>query len=429
MIPRGQIDIGWTDLVRATLLAVDPRSASRAAARLEHFWDPDGRAVATLSVRSGLDLVLRVLDLPPGSRVLVSAITIRDMVTILEEHDLEPVPVDLDMDRLEVDGDALRGLVTPGTRALLVAHLFGSRMPMEPLVEFAREHDLLLLEDCAQAYDGNGYRGHPEADVSMFSFGPIKTNTALGGGLLRFRDPRAARRVRALQSTLPVQTRPAYLARVAKYAAIRGLLARAAFTLFAAACRALGRSHDRVLADAVRGFGRSSLLPAIRRRPSYPLLALLHRRLTGFRPARITARVRLANRILGVDPGISRPGRRARRHSHWVVPILVPDPDRVCRALWSAGIDATRGASSLFALPPRGTDGPHLPVRAHAAMRRTVYLPFHPGIGRRDLDRLRAALAKAAREPSASGANPDGGKRAASDPSLPGTQPRPAGIP
>jgi dTDP-4-amino-4,6-dideoxygalactose transaminase len=47
---------------------------------------------------------------------------------------------------------------------------------------------LLVVEDCAQAYCGTEFDGHPDADVAIFSFGPIKTATASGGGLLRVRD-------------------------------------------------------------------------------------------------------------------------------------------------------------------------------------------------------------------------------------------------
>ena len=70
---------------------------------------------------------------------------------------------------------------------MLIAHLFGTRLPLQRFAEKAQDHGLLLWEDCAQAFDGR-YAGHPEADAVMFSFGPIKTATSLGGALLRLRD-------------------------------------------------------------------------------------------------------------------------------------------------------------------------------------------------------------------------------------------------
>jgi perosamine synthetase len=410
MIPRGQIDIGWGDLAAGLLRCAWPGGRMRMQQEVERLWDADGRAVATLSVRSGLDLVLRALALPPGSEVLVSAITIRDMVTVLEAHELVVVPVPVDMDRLVVPADALAAAVTPRTRAVLVAHLFGSRMPMEPLVSFARERGLLLLEDCAQAYNGNDYRGADGADVSMFSFGPIKTNTALGGALLRFRDREVASRVRSLQREFPVQRRCAFGSRVAKYIGIRALLHRAAFSAFAWGCRMAGVSHDEVIARSVRGFAGRELIPALRHQPSYPLLALVRRRLCGFRPARLEGRVEVARALRGATAHLRAPGDAADRHTHWVVPVWVEEPEQVARSLRRRGLDATQGASSLHAIPPR-TDGRGGVYRAGSEgastgstdpMSSVLYLPCHPSLSQRDLARLRVAL-RGVRSPGGKG--------------------------
>ena len=75
-----------------------------------------------------------------------------------------------------------RQAISPATKAILVAHLFGSRTKMEPLVDLARQHGLVLIEDCAQAFNGLEYQGYTNADVSMFSFGTIKNCTAGGRG-------------------------------------------------------------------------------------------------------------------------------------------------------------------------------------------------------------------------------------------------------
>ena len=70
-------------------------------------------------------------------------------------------------------------------------------MPLQPFAEKAQEHGLLLWEDCAQAFDGR-YAGHPEADAVMFSFGPIKTATALGGVIVALAGPDPAYIVNAV---------------------------------------------------------------------------------------------------------------------------------------------------------------------------------------------------------------------------------------
>ena len=189
MIPRKRLDIGWRDLLfgMSQCLSGDRRAKSHAACR-ETTGDPD-EALFFLSLRSGFDACLQAARFPRGSHILVSAITIPDILEIIRSHGLVPVPVDLDPRTLEPDPDSLRSGLTSGTVALLATHLFGARIPMDSLVRFARMHGLVLFEDCAQAYWGDGFTGHPGSDVRMFSFGPIKYNTALGGGLLFVGDP------------------------------------------------------------------------------------------------------------------------------------------------------------------------------------------------------------------------------------------------
>ena len=225
---------------------------------------------------------------------------------------------------------------------------------MEPVVRFAREHGLLLIEDCAQAYTGNGYRGHPESDVSLWSFGPIKTATALAGGMLRFRDPRLSERVRERQSQWPVQSRRKFMTRLWKYSFLKLLTCRPVFTLFVSGCKAVGASHDAVISGSVRGFAGPGFFEKIRQQPSAPLLRLLERRFENFDRSTITKRTALAQRAIDLLPALERPGDGAAVHTYWVFPVLHDDPERLIHHLWARGIDATRGASSLsWSLPRR----------------------------------------------------------------------------
>ena len=149
-----------------------------------------GGCMAVLSVRSGLHLLCSSLDLPRGSEVLISALNIPDVPAILEHHGLVCVPVDIDLDTLAVNADALAAAVTPQTRAVLVAHVYGARANMAPIIACAERHRLLVIEDCAEAFDSLRYRGHPRSDAVLFSFGPIKFGSVFQGGLLRVRAAR-----------------------------------------------------------------------------------------------------------------------------------------------------------------------------------------------------------------------------------------------
>jgi perosamine synthetase len=398
MIPRKRLDIGWADLLCGAWSCIRPGRRDVVQRRVESAWSgrgEEGRALACLSVRSGFDALLGVLALPAGSEVLLSAVTIRDMVRIVEAHGLVPVPVEIDPRTLAVCPEALTRAVSANSRALVVAHLFGSRMPLEPVLRIARAHGLLVIEDCAQAYtgsDGDDDRGHPESDVSLFSFGPIKTATALAGGLLTFRDRALRDRTAAAQAAWPVQPRSRFLTRVGKYSVLKLLSYRSVFTLFAAACRLLGKSHDEIISGSVRGFAGDGFFTKIRHRPSLPLLALLECRLRTFDRARITARTAQAAEAILLLPPLERPGDAAERHSYWVLPVCCDDPDRLIRFLWTRGFDATRGASSLCVVQAPAERPETDPAGSRRMFERLLYLPLHEGMNGRDVERLARAV-------------------------------------
>ena len=374
MIPRGAPYISWTDLLAAALHSFTPGNPHAAQRRLEASWAP--HTVASLSVRSGLDALLQVLAFPSGTEIIVSAITIPHIVDILAKHRLVAVPVDVNIRSLSVDANALRAEITGKTKAILVAHLFGSRMPLDEIAAIARDRDLLLLEDCAQANDGTDYRGHADSTVSMFSFGAIKRQTALGGGLLRFRDASLAEQVRAKQATYPRQSRLAYLRRAWTMVLLKSLASRAVFDMFVGLCRVRGRDHDTAIGTALRAFSKGDLFARLRQQPSWPLLRMLERRLGQSATHAISQRMAIVATVTSEFPELDRPGVNAGHHTHWLFPMLAPKPDALLRAMWKSGYDATCGASNLICV--LAPDGRTEPVQSQRLMAHVLYLPLYP---------------------------------------------------
>jgi perosamine synthetase len=125
------------------------------------------------------------------------------MIRIIHAHGLRAVPVDIDPGTLAVWPWMLEAALTPRTRVVLVAHLFGGRMDLGGIARFAKDRGLLLVEDCAQAFQGPKRMGDAVADVTMYSFGTLKTSTALGGAVLRVRDREVLGRMRGIQASYP----------------------------------------------------------------------------------------------------------------------------------------------------------------------------------------------------------------------------------
>ena len=387
MIPRKKIDISFSDLVAGAAFCLRSPDARTLEVQLDAVWPSRERIIPFLSVRSGFDATLGALNFPKGSEILVSALTIRDMEKIILEHGLVPVPIDVDPNRLDLDYASLESACTEKTKAILIAHLFGSRMRMDPIVGFARTRDFILFEDCAQAFIGSEYQGDPRSDVRMFSFGPIKTATALGGGQFFFRDPALREKVEAIQDAWPRRSQLNFLKRILKYAVISGILRCPYYGIFVACCRFLGTNHEKFIAKNVRGFAGSNFFSQIRQRPSLALVALMGRRLKRFDPARIAARRSFAEAFLARLPDGNIFGKEANNHSFWVFPASSNDPDRLVCFLWKRGFDATRGQSSMVVI-----GGSKKPPEAIKAYEKLLYLPVHSEVGARDIEKLLKAV-------------------------------------
>lgn len=226
-----------------------------------------------------------------------------------------------------------------------------------------------------------GTQAIAESDVAMFSFGVIKTATALGGAVLRFREAALRERVAAHMAAWPRQPRIEFVRRLARFAVLKILSWRPLFTTVFALLAAGGRA-DAVLNASARGFAGADFFARIRRRPSVSLQRLLARRLAEDSAARIAARAERGARFAAQLPATVRIGAAAAHHTHWICPVRSRDPAGLIARLRTAGFDATQGASNMESIAP--TDGEPVINALHDV----VYLPAHAGASGGDLDRL-----------------------------------------
>ncbi|WP_166175362.1 DegT/DnrJ/EryC1/StrS family aminotransferase [Rubrobacter tropicus] len=378
------------------------------AAACAGVWGRDGlvaRALAScgagrdglvcLSVRTGWDLWLGASGLGEGDEVLASAITHPEMGRIARLRGLRVVPVDLDPATLAPGVGALEASVSARTRVVLVAHLFGGRLDLGPVSRFCGEHGLSLVEDCAQAFAGPGEVGHPEADVSMYSFGTLKTATAFGGAVLRVRDGEVLGRMREIEADYPVQTRREYAGRLLKGILLLGASRPGVYGFLIRACARLGLDLDGLVDVATKshavGVPDGELLRRIRRRPCAPLISLLLRRLRRFDRGRLAARTAAGERLSdALGPYVMRPGSGSLGRTHWIFPVVVHDPDELVEGLRRRGFDASRATSSIVALSP--PDGAPEPFEAARMMAGIVFLPAPIGLPEKEMGRLASVV-------------------------------------
>jgi perosamine synthetase len=159
-----------------------------------------GVAVSNGSV--ALDAAVAALGIGAGDEVILPTFTIISCAAAIVRAGAVPVVVDCDPDTWNMDVSQIEAKITARTKAIMVVHIYGLPVDMEPLLAIARQHGLLVIEDAAEMH-GQTYRGQPcgsFGDISTFSFYPNKHITTGEGGMLLTDDAALAERCRSLRN-------------------------------------------------------------------------------------------------------------------------------------------------------------------------------------------------------------------------------------
>ncbi|TVL33370.1 DegT/DnrJ/EryC1/StrS family aminotransferase [Shewanella xiamenensis] len=163
-----------------------------------------------IGVANGLDALILTLrawkelgKLQSGDEVIVQANTYIASVLAITENDLVPVLVEPNLGSYNLDPETVIAAITPKTKAILPVHLYGQLSPMPEIMAIAKEHNLLVLEDCAQSHGAeiNGKRAGNWGDAAGFSFYPGKNLGALGdAGAITTNNDELAQTLKALRN-------------------------------------------------------------------------------------------------------------------------------------------------------------------------------------------------------------------------------------
>ena len=158
-----------------------------------------------IGVSSGTDALLVSLmaeDIGPGDEVITTAYSFFATAGCIARLGATPVFVDIDPDTFNIDPDLIAEKITPRTKAIIPVHLFGQMADMDSIMDIAKEHNLVVIEDAAQAI-GAEYKGQRAGSIGhygCFSFFPAKNLGCAGdGGMVVTNDPERAERLRVLR--------------------------------------------------------------------------------------------------------------------------------------------------------------------------------------------------------------------------------------
>lgn len=317
-------------------------------------------AFATTSCTTALHLALVVLGVGPGDEVLVPDFTFPATANVVAQQGAVPVLVDIDLSTYNLDTDQLSRHLTARTRAVMPVHLFGLSADMDPVMAFAAEHGLAVVEDAACAL-GATYRGRAcgsLSDVGCFSFHARKVLTTGEGGMIVTDRDDLAEKIVVLRSHGGI--------------------------------RENNRFHFQA---AGFNYRLSDIQAAVGVAQMHRLLELLARR------QHLASGLR--ERLSAVDGVAAPPDSPDGRHTYQAFVVLLDegiDREGVIAAMAASGVETTLGTYALHREPFFQKTYGYVPGQlpnSEAAFRRTLALPLFPDMSERDLDHVVDALAAA----------------------------------
>ena len=182
-----EIDTAVLNVIRSAAYINGPE-VKAFQADLESYLDVK-HVVPCANGTDALQIAMMALGLKPGDEVITADFTFVATVEVIGLLGLTPVLVDVDPNTYNINVDAIRKAITPKTKAIVPVHLFGQCAPMEEILALAKEFNLFVIEDNAQAIgatytfsDGTTAKAGTMGDIGTTSFFPSKNLGCYGDG-------------------------------------------------------------------------------------------------------------------------------------------------------------------------------------------------------------------------------------------------------
>jgi perosamine synthetase len=196
---RGDEGAAVAEVIASGWVSQGPKVQAFEAAFAERVGAAE--AVATTNCTTALSLALYASDVRPGDEVIVPSLSFIATANAVWHCGATPVFADIDPDTYNLDPAAVERAVTPATRAIMPVHQVGLPADMDPIMELAQRHGLVVVEDAACAI-GATYKNRAIGSLgplTCFSLHPRKVITTGEGGMITTQDPAMADRLRKLR--------------------------------------------------------------------------------------------------------------------------------------------------------------------------------------------------------------------------------------
>ena len=162
-------------------------------------------AISFDSGRSGLYAILKCLGIKDYDEIILQAFTTVALPNVIQWCGAKPVYVDVDEKTYNIDPEKIEEKINNRTKAIIVQHTFGNPAEMDKIMEIAKKHNLLIIEDCAHSL-GAEYKDRKTGtfgDVAFFSFGRDKVISSVSGGMVITANQELGKKIKEFRDQMP----------------------------------------------------------------------------------------------------------------------------------------------------------------------------------------------------------------------------------
>lgn len=214
-------------------------------------------AIAVCNGTAAIDAAIEALGIGPGDEVIMPSFTIISCISQIVRNGAKPILVDSDPVTWNMDINQIEKKISAKTKAIMVVHIYGLPVDMDPVLAIAKKHNLKIIEDAAEMH-GQQYKGKAcgsFGDISIFSFYPNKHITTGEGGMIVTDNDQLAEDCRSLrnlcfkQERRFVHDRLGWNLRMTNIQAALGVAQLERLDEFVERKRKMGRIYSELLSD------------------------------------------------------------------------------------------------------------------------------------------------------------------------------------
>lgn len=187
------IESGWISSEGSFIKEFEQKFASRMGRK---------HGIAVCNGTAAIDAAVEALEIGPGDEVIMPAFTIISCISQIVRNGATPVLIDSDLTTWNMDVSQIEAKITTRTKAIMIVHIFGLPVDVDPILDIAKRYGLKVIEDSAEMH-GQTYKGNPcgsFGDISTFSFYSNKHITTGEGGMVLTDNDELAETCRSLRN-------------------------------------------------------------------------------------------------------------------------------------------------------------------------------------------------------------------------------------